>query len=96
MSKGNSNSRKKRIIAFATVLGGLYAALGYVAEKNKEPEEIDEGNPYIQPDTACREGHVRASSMYAAWVKPVFDKALSFMALLLLTQYLLWLVLPYL
>lgn len=85
MSKGNSNSRKKRIIAFATVLGGLYAALGYVAEKNKEPEEIDEGNPYIQPDTACREGHVRASSMYAAWVKPVFDKALSFMALLLLS-----------
>ena len=85
MSNDNNNLWKKRIIAAAAVLGGLYAVMNYAAGKNEEPETIDEENPYIQTEATCKERHEGTLSMYAKWVKPIFDKMLSFIALLLLS-----------
>lgn len=77
-------SPKKGIIVTIATLSELYMIMGYVAKKNKESEKIDRSNSYIRSMGECKKEQAGISSVYVKRIKPIIDKMLSFIALLLL------------
>lgn len=68
-------------LTVGTVLAILYYGMKIAARKWKETEDIDKNNPYIEEENVVNS----STSFYETGIKPVIDKVLSFMGLLLLS-----------
>jgi len=76
--KGGHGTLKK-IIAAGTSLVCGYAFLSHLAKKGDEGERIKDGNGYIEDGAVSYK-----PSLYEGYMKPLFDKGLSFLGLVML------------
>lgn len=81
MSENRRNLRQKKIIKICAAMVGLYAGMRWTAQRYKETQEIDSGNIYIHGHDG-RKKSFRPSTVYEIRIKPLMDRILSFMALL--------------
>lgn len=82
MSKKRINLSKK-IAGTVIAIGGLYFTMNALAKKKKEGKEIDGDNPYI--DGA--EQFPPIAAVYERTIKPMIDKSLSFVGLVVLSPF---------
>ena len=75
------NIKKRKIIGTIAFLGGAFAILNIIANKRIEDKQIDKENPYIGEDGV----KTAAPGLYERGIKPVIDRSLSFVGLLMLS-----------
>lgn len=76
---------KNKFITCAAILGGAFILLSELAEKKKEPENIDDGNPYLEPDSGKEKTATgKQRGFYGNYGKRMLDKGISFLGLVTL------------
>ena len=76
----------RKLSLVGAVIAGIYAIARIVARKHSEDNSIDVDNPYIKSSSNTEiAGDMYSLRLYEKNVKPVLDKTLSFMGLILLS-----------
>lgn len=86
---GEYNHIKRKLLIAGTMLVGTYCAMDIAAKKRREAANIDEGNPYFnainnKQESQCKRNKCKIRN-YEKNIKPVVDKALSFIGLVVLS-----------